>query len=188
MAQQQREQAARKRLAAQMAQRRLDAPPQTGASRSALDNMAYNIHRAYDWGGHEDQACTVVVKKPSGAYVLFAQRFMTAMEAYARHHYGSVIWRFKPGGGPHLHAEMYAVLNYLQKHGGDPAHSIAEIGVSKPICADCEAILHHLGIVYNTAWTSGQSTTHWLDPWRLLPKGFTPAVDPPDVESDDEAS
>jgi hypothetical protein len=181
-AEQQRQQARRKKLAEFMKKRWLSMPPGTVPNASELDNTARNIHQSYYRDAYADQCVTAVVRKHDNTYVVFAQRFSSQMEAYARKHYGDKRWKFKPGGGDHLHAEMYAVLNYLRK-GKHPATSIAEIGVSKPICPDCRARLVHLGIVFNEGWTTADSSAHWIDPWRALPDDVEPAVGPPEDDS-----
>jgi hypothetical protein len=138
--------------------------------------MAANIHDAYDWQGHGDQCVTAVVRKRnSGRLVVFSQRFMTAMEDYARRHYRAEPMKFKPGGGAHLHAEMYAVLHYLLK-GKDPGQEIRSIGVSKQICPLCQSVLDYLGIEYTQHWVTTEVSSHWIDPWDSLPQACKPAV------------
>ncbi|MBD7923371.1 hypothetical protein [Xanthomonas bonasiae] len=175
-AQRAREVEARRQVVEQTRQALLAAPPTTNARRSALDDVAHNIHNAYDWQGHGDQCVTAVVRKRNGRHVVFSQRFMSAMEDYALRHYADHGLVFKPGGGAHLHAEMYAVLHYLLR-GKNPASEIERIGVSKPICPLCRAVLQYLGIAFSEAWVTSDSSTHWLDPWSMLPSSCKPAIE-----------
>nr|WP_241093328.1 nucleic acid/nucleotide deaminase domain-containing protein [Xanthomonas sp.] len=150
--------------------------PTANARRSELDDVAYNIHNAYNWQGRGDQCVTAVVEKRNGRHVVFPQRFMSVMEQYALRHYAGHGLVFKPAGGAHLHAEMYVVLHYLLRE-KNPALEIKRIGVSKPICPLCRAVLAYLGIGFSEGWVTSEPSTHWLDPWRLLPSTCKPAVD-----------
>lgn len=174
-AQRERELEQRLRVVERARQARLAAAPTSGARRSRLDDVAYNIHNAYDWQGRGDQCVTAVVRKASGRHVVFSQRYMTAMEEYATRHYAAMGLVFKPGGGSHLHAEMYAVLHYLlrEKH---PGREIERIGVSKPICPLCREVLIYLGINFSEDWVTSEASPHWIDPWSLLPRTCKPAV------------
>lgn len=188
MAQREREAERRRQIVASTRAALLDTAPVTSSSRSALDDVAYNIHNAYDWQGRADQCVTAVVRKSNGRYVVFAQRFMTVMEEYGSRHYADHQLSFKPGGGAHLHAEMYAVLHYLQR-GKHPGQEIERIGVSKPICPLCRAVLIHLGIRFTEGWVTAEPSTHWSDPWSLLPATCKPPVKPwrKDGDPDEDA-
>lgn len=186
IARRQRQHADNMRVQRAAQQRLLDQPPVTDDVRSELDNIAYNLHYAYNWDGHGDQAVTAVVRmRATNRLVVFPQRFMTAMSDYAAQHYQDRQFDFRTGGGSHLHAEMYAVLAFLLL-GQDPSEQIAEIGVSKEICPNCAAILDFLGITYNLAWVTGKGSKHWKHPWDLLPATCKPAVRDPRWDSDDD--
>lgn len=175
-AQRTREVEARRQIVEQTRQALLAAPPTTDARRSPLDDVAHSIHNAYDWQGHGDQCVTAVVRKRNGRHVVFSQRSMSPMQAYARSHYADHGLVFKPSGGSHLHAEMYAVFHYLQR-GKNPASEIERIGVSKPICPLCSAVLRYLGIGFSERWVTSAASTHWLDPWSMLPTDCKPAIE-----------
>jgi hypothetical protein len=164
----------------------LEAEPVTDDNRSALDDIAVNLHRAYNWDGHEDECVTAVVQgKNTGQLTVFSQRFMKAMENYATAHYANRKISFMPGGGSHLHAEMYAVLHYLLLE-QNPGEHIGVIGVSKPICPLCAAVLDHLGIKYDKRWVTDSLSANWIDPWRSLPKGCKPPVKGPFQKKDED--
>ena len=150
-------------------------PPATSEQRSAMDDIAFNVHNAYNWGGRGDQCVTAVVREKSGRYVVFSQRHMDAMTAYGRKHYAEYNLNHMPGGGDHLHAEMYAVLHYLLRE-QHPGHAIASMGVSKPICPLCKGVLDYLGINYNERWVTAEASAHWVDPWESLPGTCKPAI------------
>ena len=171
-----RRQAHNQQIAAQAQAALLSLPPVTSGARSELDNVAFNIHNAYDWGGRGDQCVTAVVRENTGRYVVFSQRHMDVMAQYGREHYAAYNLTHMPGGGDHLHAEMYAVLHYLlqQRH---PGHMIASIGVSKPICPLCKAVLDYLGIEYNENWITKELSSHWKDPWDMLSASCKPPID-----------
>ena len=98
------------------------------------------------------------------------------MKDYADKHYKGNNLLFKPGCGyDHMHAEMYAVWYYLNK-GLNPGEHIKSMGVSKPICPDCQRVLNHLAINYNKRWTTTERSDHWKDPWRHLSKETVLAV------------
>jgi hypothetical protein len=167
-AKREREAARRKQVAEIRRQALLELPPASDADRSDLDNIAFNIHGAYDWGGHETECTTAVVRTRSGTHRVFPQRFMRVMEEYAGRHYTGKTFKFMPAAPvAHLHAEMYAVFYYLSL-GLNPADYIHEIGVSQRICPDCAAVLDAYGIVYNEGWTRENSASHWIDPWYIL--------------------
>lgn len=153
----------------------LNRAPTTSADRSDLDDIAYNLHSAYDWDGRETQCVTAVVRLNDGTYRVFPQRFMNAMQTYANNHYARLRLEFEPGGGSHLHAEMYAVFYYLAR-GIVPSQVIAEIGVSMEICPNCQYVLTYLGIVYNARWVTTRSSPHWINPWDILPRECKPPV------------
>jgi hypothetical protein len=160
----------RQRIAEERQQAILNLPPTTNRNRSKLDDIAFNIHNAYDWDGHGDECVTCVVKQNDNTYRVFPQRFMVVMETYAGKHYAGKDMKFMPGACasvPHLHAEMYAVYYYLAL-GQNPADHIKAMGVSKRICPDCAAVLDAYGIVYNVGWTTGDASSHWKDPWDIL--------------------
>jgi len=162
-------------IAAQVQQARIDAAPVTAADRSDLDDVAYNLHYAYNWDGHGDECVTAVVHLRDGTYRVFAQRFMSAMEDYAGRHYAAMHLHFSPGGGSHLHAEMYAIWYYLAR-GLTPSEVIAEIGVSKEICPLCQHVLNYLGITYNLRWVTSDKSKNWINPWDILESSCKPAV------------
>lgn len=170
-----RRRAADRAIALQVQEARLNAEPVTADDRSNLDDVAYNLHYAYDWQGHGDECVTAVVRLRDGTYRVFAQRFMSAMENYAGRHYAAMHLEFEPGGGSHLHAEMYAVWHYLTR-GLVPSEVIAEIGVSKEICPLCQHVLNYLGITYNLRWVTAVKTTNWINPWDILELSCKPAV------------
>jgi len=176
-AQRERELERRLQIVERTRQALLAAPPSSGARRSALDDVAYNVHNAYDWQGRGDQCVTAVVRKASGRHVVFAQRYMAVMQEYATRHYADRGLVFKPGGGSHLHAEMYAVLHYLLR-GKHPGREIERIGVSKPICPLCREVLTYLGINFSEEWVTSEASSHWIDPWSLLPPTCKPAAKP----------
>lgn len=175
IAQREREAERRRQIVARTSAALLGAAPTTSSSRSSLDDVAYNVHNAYDWQGRGDQCVTAVVRKSNGRHVVFAQRFMNAMEEYGTRHYADHDLTFKPGGGSHLHAEMYAVLHYLLR-GKHPGREIERIGVSKPICPLCRAVLTYLGIRFSESWVTAEASSHWIDPWSLLPATCKPPV------------
>lgn len=155
-------------IAREVQKRLIEQAPITNEDRSDLDNIAFNVHAAYDWNGRDDQCVTAVILKTNGHYVAFCQRYMRAMEDYARAHYAAMNIKFKPGCSVHhLHAEMYAIYNYLIK-GQIPSEHIARIGVSKPICPDCQNMLNHFGIVYTLRWITSQSSPHWVNPENII--------------------
>lgn len=174
-AERERRRAADRAIALQYQQALLDAAPVTADDRSDLDDVAYNVHNAYDWQGHQDECVTAVVRLRDGTYRVFAQRYMSLMEAYARRHYAAMHLKFKPGGGSHLHAEMYAVWHYLAR-GLRPSDVIAEIGVSKQICPLCQHVLNYLGITYNLRWVTSAKSKNWISPWDILSPTCKPAV------------
>lgn len=165
----------------------IDAPPVTGNDRSDLDNMAYNIHTAYDWNGRGDQSVTAIIREAnSQRFWVFPQRKMTAMWSYANKHYSDKAITIKPGCAVHhLHAEMYAVL-YCLLNGWVPSEHIAEIGVSKPICPECAQVLRFLGIPFNNRWLTDKSSHDWKHPWDYLEKDCKPAVRDPRRGPDDD--
>lgn len=185
----QRQRAREARRLAQMAeQRRLLQPPVTADNRSALDDIAVNLHNAYDWDGHADECVTAVAQgRNTQALTVFPQRYMRVMSDYASAHYAARNIAFMPGGGSHLHAEMYAVLHYLLNE-QNPSEHIGSIGVSKPICPQCAQVLDHLGIPYDPRWITAKLSSHWIDPWALLPATCKPAVRGPLDKRDDEGS
>ena len=62
-------------------------------------------------------------------------------------------------GDENIHAEMLAISWYLQ----DKAKLPVGIGVSKPVCARCSAVLTYFGIAHKT---DGSKTRNWVSPWR----------------------
>lgn len=167
------------------AMRLLAAEPVTDDNRSPLDDIAVSLHRAYNWDGHEDECVTAITQgRGTEELTVFAQRFMTAMSAYANAHYADKRIAFMPGGGSHLHAEMYAVLYHLLLE-RNPAEHIGAIGVSKRICPLCATVLDHLGIKYDKRWVTASLSTNWIDPWLSLPDGCKPPVKGP-FQKDDE--
>jgi hypothetical protein len=180
---------ARDRLRQEAAQaaalRLLAAEPVTDDNRSPLDDIAVSLHRAYNWDGHEEECVTAVTQgRGTEELTVFPQRFMTAMSTYANTHYADKRIAFMPGGGSHLHAEMYAVLYHLLLE-RNPAEHIGAIGVSKPICPLCATVLDHLGIKYDKRWVTATLSPHWIDPWRSLSKDCKPPVKGP-FQKDDE--
>lgn len=162
-------------IAVERQQALINAAPTTSDDRSDLDNVAYNLHNAYDWQGHADECVTAVVRLRNNTYVVFAQRYMTAMEEYGNQHYSNLHLNYMPGGGSHLHAEMYAMFNYLANE-QVPSEQVAEIGVSKPICPQCQYVLNYLGINYNARWVTADTSKNWINPWDILTKTCKPAV------------
>lgn len=190
IAERERRQARIRRMLANRQQALLAAGPVANANRSVLDDVAFNIHNAYNWRGHGEECVTAVVHEAGGQRLVFPQRYMKAMQTYARLHYGNLLLTFRPGGGAHLHAEMYAVQYYLLL-GQDPGQRIVSIGVSKPICPMCAAVLDHLGIDYTEGWITDDVSNNWINPWDQLPATCKPAVPrwhPGDDESDDDES
>jgi hypothetical protein len=167
-------------------QQRLLQGPVTADNRSALDDIAVNLHNAYDWDGHADECVTAVAQgRGTQALTVFPQRYMRVMADYANAHYAARNIAFMPGGGSHLHAEMYAVLHYLLNE-QDPSEHIGSIGASKPICPQCAHVLDHLGIQYDPRWITAKLSPHWIDPWASLPASCKPAVRGPLDKPDDE--
>jgi hypothetical protein len=171
-------------VAEQTRQRLLGVAPTSDSSRSKLDNMAVNIHYSYDWKGHGGQCVTAVIQlKNTQELQVFPQRFMTTMEEYANRHYADRRITFKPGGGSHLHAEMYAVLHFLLME-QNPADHIGAIGTSREICPDCVHVLDYLGIPYTKTWVTSESNTYWIYPWSWLPPSCKPPVKGPREDHD----
>ena len=162
-------------IAAERQRALINAEPAVSADRSALDNIAFNLHHAYDWQGHGDECVTAVVRLRDNTYRVFAQRFMHAMGDYGRQHYGHLHIEYEPGGGSHLHAEMYAMLYFLLRE-QTPSEFIAEIGVSKPICPLCQHVLNYLGITYNPRWVTATASNNWINPWDQVPPTCKPPV------------
>jgi len=94
-----REMEVRKQITERAREALLATPPSTSARRSSLDDVACNIHNAYDWQGRSDQCVTAVIKKRNGRQVVFSQRYMSVMEEYAGRHHAQRGLTFKHGGG-----------------------------------------------------------------------------------------
>src|SRR5688572_1050878 len=59
-AEREREAMRRKQIAERRQEEILARPPASDADRSVLDNIAFNIHAAYNWDGRDTQATTAV--------------------------------------------------------------------------------------------------------------------------------
>jgi hypothetical protein len=175
LAERERRRQADRAVAAERQRALVNAAPVTSDDRSDLDNIAFNLHNAYDWQGHADECVTAVVRLRDNTYRVFAQRFMNVMEDYGRQHYANHNLHFEPGGIAHLHAEMYAMWYYLTRE-QTPSEMIAEIGVSKPICPHCQHVLNYLGITYNARWVTAAPSKNWINPWDILTPTCKPAV------------
>lgn len=137
--------------------------PEDVPTLSNLDNMAINIHKAYDWGGRDDQCVTAVVRLRNDKHIIFAQRYMNAMGEYAATHYHQYEWIVYPGGTSqiqHIHAEMWAIVCL---HRASELGNAMGIGVSKEICCQCEVRLREYDIPFTLGYTTGASA-NWADP------------------------
>lgn len=128
-----------------------------------LSGIAQSLNKAASeddqLDGRHVQAVTL---DKGGRIMVFTQKWRTAMgdvqvpQIFEPEDKDYVVRNKKDN---HLHAEMLAISSYLQGHAKLPQY----IGVSKPVCARCSAVLTFFKIPH---YTDGDLTDSWISPWH----------------------
>jgi hypothetical protein len=143
-------------------------PPPVGSTRAELDDMARRLNRSiHEDGSEESRNVQAVVLTADGKYVVFTQREYNAFDdeiVALEKRYNVTIDERVIGDNPRedegIHAEMLAVSWMLQNE----IQGFNMIGVSRPPCARCAAVLDSLGIDHRVS--DNAMTQNWVHPHR----------------------
>src|SRR5579885_1811381 len=144
-------------------------PPKASARGEALDGIARRIHNAYELNNSQNTTAVAALEKDGRIRYVVAQitRLNDSVEAARQIKETGQFLSATPRES-HIHAEMWILYHYIEGLLSDRfvGYQLIAIGVNKPICADCGAILLRAGVSFNPKNLSEeQSNSGWSSPW-----------------------
>lgn len=148
--------------------------PKTPLSPSTLElyDHAEEINKART-GSAETRNTQAIAQYPSGTNTLHTQRWYSQMEGTMHGHESLVLDEgvqvCDSKGDDNVHAEMLIISNWLKGETDKPKR----IGVSKPVCGRCSAVLQYYKISHRT---DNALTKNWNHPYNHANLGKPPGA------------